>query len=93
MQNIYFIDLMIFQGKTTLKLQNVKQSVVTDDYVAIEEIQSQNWQYFVESVLDACRENIVGEKINIKQSQLLMNSAENITICKKTYQTLYNQVA
>ena len=66
---------------------------MTDDYVAIKEIQSQNWQYFVESVLDARRANNVSEKINIKEAQLLINSAENITICKETYQTLYNQVA
>ena len=32
------------------------------DCVAIEEIQSQNWQYFAESVFDACRANNVGEK-------------------------------
>ena len=79
--------------QNNFEVKKVKHSVVTVDYVAIEKIQSQNWQYFVESVLDACRANNVGEKINIKQAQLLMNNAENITICKKTYQTLYNQVA
>ena len=75
------------------EVKKVKHSVATDDYIAIEEIQSQNRQYFVESVLDACRTNSVGEKINIKQPRLLMNSVENITICKKTYNTLFNQIA
>ena len=27
------------------------------------------------------------EKIDVKQAQLIKNSAENITICKKTYQS------
>ena len=27
------------------------------------------------------------------QAQILMGSVENVTICKKTYQSLYNQVA
>ena len=38
-------------------LKKVKYSIVTDDYIAIEKIQGQNWQYFVESVLDACRKS------------------------------------
>ena len=42
------------------EVKKVKHSVVTDDYIALEEIQNQNWQYYVESVLDACRANSVG---------------------------------
>ena len=38
-------------------LKKVKYSIVTEDYIAIEKIQCQNWQYFVESVLDACRKS------------------------------------
>ena len=49
--------------QSNLEVKKVKHSVVTDDYIAIEEIQSQNWQYFVESVLDACR-----AKMSVKQS-------------------------
>ena len=50
-------------------LKKVKHSVVTEDYIAIEKIQSQNWQYFVESVLDACRRKIlVKQFININQN-------------------------
>ena len=79
--------------QNNFEVKKFKHTFVTDDYVAIKEIQSQNWQYFVESVLDARRANNVSEKINIKEAQLLINSAENITICKETYQTLYNQVA
>ena len=50
-------------------LKKVKHSVVTEDYIAIEKIQSQNWQYFVESVLEACRRKIlVKQFININQN-------------------------
>ena len=37
-----------------LPSKKVKHSVVTEDYIAIEKIRSQNWQYFVESVVEAC---------------------------------------
>ena len=79
--------------QSNLEVKKVKQSVVTDDYIAIEEIQSQNWQYFVESVSDACRAKNVSETIRQSQAQLLLDSVENVTICKKTYQSLYKQVA
>ena len=79
--------------QSNLEVKKVKHSVVTDDYIAIEEIQSQNWQYFVESVLDACRAKNVSETIRQPQAQLLIDSVENVTICKKTYQSLYEQVA
>ena len=48
--------------QNNFEVKKVKHSVVTDDYVAIEKIQSRNSQYFVESVLDACRANNIGEK-------------------------------
>ena len=50
-----------------LPLKKAKHSVVTDDYIALEQIQSQNWQYFVESVLDSCRAKNAGKVI--KKSQ------------------------
>ena len=37
--------------QSKLELKKVKHSVVTQDYIAAEEIQNKNWQYFVESVL------------------------------------------
>ena len=37
------------------------------DCVAIEEIQSQNWQYFVESVFDACRETMSVKKLTLSK--------------------------
>ena len=63
--------------------------MVTDDYIATEEIQNQNWQYFVKSVLDFSRRNDIGKKIRQPQAQLLLDTVENVTICKKTYQSLH----
>ena len=75
--------------ESNLKIKKVKHSVVTDDYIATEEIQNQNWQYFVESVLEVCKAQKLGKKIRKPQENLLMNTVENITITKKTYQSLY----
>ena len=33
----------------------IKHSKVTDDYAAVEEIQNQNWQYFIELVIEVCK--------------------------------------
>ena len=42
--------------ESNLEVKKVKHSVVTDNYIATEEIQNQNWQSFVESVLEVCKE-------------------------------------
>ena len=66
---------------------------ITDDYVALDRIQNQNWQYLIESILDACKSNNSGEANEIKKLKIVENSVENITICKKTYQSFYDQIA
>ena len=75
--------------ESNLELKKVKHSVVTDDYIAAEEIQNQNWQYFVESVLEVCRAQEIGKTIRKPQANLLIDTAENITIAEKTCQSLY----
>ena len=55
-------------------LKKVKHSIVTEDYIATEKIQSQNWQYFVESVLDACRRKNSGETVYQYQLKLIKDS-------------------
>ena len=67
----------------------MKQSVVTDDYIATEEIQNQNWQCFVEPVLEVCKVQEIGKTIRKPQANLLIDTVENVTIEKKTYQSLY----
>ena len=67
----------------------IKHSKVNDDYIAAEESQNQNWQYFIEQVLEVCKAKEVGS--TIKQSEdILLTTAKNVTIAKKSYQTFYN---
>ena len=65
MQKYLFYRYNDILKQNNFEVKKVKHSIMTDDYVAIEEIQSQNCQYFVESVLDACRANNVSEKVSI----------------------------
>ena len=59
----------------------VKHSAVTDDYIAAEQIQNQNWQYFVEQVLEVCKDREIGQTIK-KSQDFLLNTVENVTIAK-----------
>ena len=43
--------------------KKTKDSSVTGDYITAGEIQNQNWQYFVESVLEISRLNEIGKTI------------------------------
>ena len=59
---------------------------MTDDYLAAEEIQNQNWQYFIERVIEVCK-----SKEEIKPNEeFLLTTAENTTTAKKAYETFYN---
>ena len=71
-----------------LELKQIKHPTVTQDYIAAEEIQNRNWQYFVESVLK------ISEKEKNKQpiKRFQLETLENVTIAKKTYENFYNSV-
>ena len=63
-----FNDLQNSIGELLIK---VKHSVVTDNYIATEEIQNQNWQYFIERVLEVCHSKEVGSTIKPTEDFLL----------------------
>ena len=73
----------------------VCHSVITDDDLALELIQNENWQYFIETILTACKTNNDGinNTVDLKNINLIKNSIENITICKQTYLNFYNQIS
>ena len=62
--------------------------------MAPEVLQNENWQYFTESILTACKTNNGGiNPVDLKNINLIKNSTENITICKQTYLNFYNQIS
>ena len=44
-----------YQNSIGKALMKIRHSVVTGNYLAAEEIQNQNWQYFIERVIEVCR--------------------------------------
>ena len=84
-----FNDLLESTGQPIIL---IKHSKVTDDYTAAEEIQNQNWQYFIERVIEVCKSKEIGSTIR-KSEDFLLNTVENVTIAKKSYETFYNVVA
>ena len=55
-----FNDLLESSGQPVIK---IKHSKVTDDYIAAEEIQNENWQYFIERGLEVSKAKEVGSTI------------------------------
>ena len=60
-------------------LIKIRHSKVTDDYIASEEIQNQNWQYFIERVIELCKSKEIGKTIK-KSEDFLLTTVENVTI-------------
>lgn len=49
-------------------------SKTTKDDPAIDIIQSENWQYFIEKILEACETNRIGDNIdmsNVQESKII----------------------
>ena len=63
--------------------------------MALEVIQNENWQYFIETILTACKTNNDGinNTVDLKNINLIKYSIENITICKQTYFNFCNQIS
>ena len=80
-----FNDSLSQSGRS---IKVIKDSAVTNDYIAAEEIQKRNWQYFIEQVLEVCKDK---EICKTKKSQdFLLGTVENVTIAKKSYEIFYN---
>ena len=71
------------------QMKKIKHSVVTQDYIAAEQIQDKNWKYFVESLLPFSQ-NATDKQY---QKSFLLDTQENLVILKKTYEKLYNQIS
>ena len=76
-------------------IKPVHHSVITDDDLALDVIQNENWQYFIETILTACKTNNGGinNTIELKNINIIKNSVENITICKQTCRSFYKQIS
>ena len=73
----------------------VCHSKITQDDAAIEAIQNQNWQYFVETLLYGCSEgeNLISFHESYKKSKVITSALQNITICKQAYNRFYEQIS
>ena len=59
----------------------IRHSKVTDDYLAAEQIQNQNWQYFIGRVMEVCKSKEIGSTIK-KSEDFLLTTVENMTMGK-----------
>ena len=87
---------LVYRFNDTLKstgqpVTKIRHSKVTDDYLAAEEIENQNWQYFIERVIEVCKSKEIGSTIK-KSEDFLLTTVENVTMAKKSYETFYNIV-
>ena len=69
--------------------------MIADDGIALGVIQNENWQYFIETILTACKTNngSINETVDLKNIKLIKSYIENLTICKQTYLNFYNQIS
>ena len=85
----YFNDFQNSIGRPHIK---IRHTLVTDNYVEAEEIQNQDWEYFIERVIEVCKSKEIGSSIQ-PDEEFLLSTVENVTLTKKVYDIVYNVVA
>ena len=80
-----------FQNSIGGPLIKIIHSLVTDNYLAAEEIQNQNWQYSIERVIEVCKSKKVGSTTKPTE-EFLITIVENVTLTERVYETLYKTV-
>ena len=81
-----------FQNSIGKPLIKIRHTLVTDNYLAAEEIQNQDWEYFIERVIEVCKPKEIGSSIQ-PDEEFLLSTVENVTLAKKVYDMVYNVVA
>ena len=75
-----------YQNSIGGPLIQIRHSVVTDNYLAAEEIQNENWQYFIQRTIEVCKSKVLIRP----HEEFLLSTIENVAIAKKAYETFYN---
>ena len=73
----------------------VRHSKIANDDLALDIIPSQNLQYFIERILEACQSSNIDDNIdysNVKEAKIIQRSVENLTTCKQIYQCIYKNI-
>ena len=79
-----------FQNSIGESLIKIRHTLVTDNYLAAEEIQNQDWEYFIECVIEVCKFNNSSIR---PDEEFLLSTIENDTIAKWVYTMIYNVIA
>ena len=80
-----------FRESGGYELIKIRQSLVTDNYLAAEEIQNQDWQYFIEHVLEVCKFN--DANLIKPGEEFLLSTVENVTVAKRVYSVIFDTVS
>ena len=81
-------DLKASSGEELIK---IRHSLVIDNYLAAEEMQNQDWQYFIERAVEVCKFN---DANLIKPGEnFLLSTIDNVTVAKTVYRMIFDTVS
>lgn len=67
---------------------------ISDDNYALETLQSKNWSYFVKTILEISNDDLEFSSVTDQyEIDIIQETSENLDICKKYYNSIYDNVA
>ena len=81
-------------GEETYK---IKHAIIVNDNYTLEKMQSKNWPYFIERLIEISEGDITaidfsGTQNNFNEIKILKNSKYDLSICKDYYNKIYNNI-
>ena len=83
----HFNTLRQAQGKS---FYEIRHSIITDDTVALEELQKRDWQYFIVTLLENLNKEYESDSLtDIKEKNIIEKTFENIQYLKDFYEEVF----
>ena len=81
-------DLKASGGEELIK---IRHSIVTDNHLVAEQIQNQDWQYFIKRVLEVSKFN--NTNLIKPGEEFLLSTIENVTVARRVNSMIFNIVS
>ena len=95
----HFNNLIDGLNEDTYKI--IRHTLISDNKYALEVLQSTNWSYFIEKMLQVSQGNISSLNMsrvssdnenNFEDIKIVNDTIDNLTICKDTYSYFYSNI-
>ena len=94
---ILFYDFNNYQNIIGEEIQKIRHTNIADDGYALKNLQSKNWLYFIERIIEIFVGDILSSPLGTSNNEFngvktFNDSRDNLSICKEYYNQIYTNI-